>query len=99
MPQIAKSWHLCLPLLSRQFSLTLLVLHRRAHARVCASHNSPGELRQIGNEQTFNVEDILAKNLLSSEYLRSLEKRTFEELVDEIFERVKNTDAWLVRKA
>ena len=56
-----------------------------------------GEVRQIGNQKTFNIEDILAKNLLASEYLKSLVDKTFDELVDEIYERVKDTDPWLVR--
>ena len=59
-------------------------------------HGSEGEVRQIGNQKTFNIEDILAKNLLASEYLKSLVDKTFDELVDEIYERVKDTDPWLV---
>ena len=56
----------------------------------------PGELPQIGNQKTFNVEDILAKNLLASEYLQSLADKTFEDLVNEIYLRVKDASTWLV---
>ena len=56
-----------------------------------------GEVRQIGNQMTFNVDDILAKNVLASEYLKALQEKSFDELVDEIYERVKDTDPWLVR--
>ena len=45
---------------------------------------------------TFNVDDILAKNVLASEYLKALQEKSFDELVDEIYERAKDTDPWLV---
>ena len=56
----------------------------------------PNEVKQIGNKQTFNLEDILAKNILASEYLKSLQEKSFQELVDEIYTRVKDTFPWLV---
>ena len=58
-----------------------------------------GELKQIGNQKTFNLEEILAKNVLASEYLQSLQSKTFDELIDEIYLQVKDADPWLVRES
>ncbi|KAI8381042.1 PRP38 family-domain-containing protein [Radiomyces spectabilis] len=54
------------------------------------------KLETWGNETTMNLNAILYKNILASPYFKSLyEKKTFHEMVDEIYNQVYNLSPFL----
>ncbi len=49
----------------------------------------PDELKVHGNTRTYNLNPLLAQNVLSSGYFHSLVDMEFDEVVDEVGENVK----------
>ncbi|KAI7869951.1 PRP38 family-domain-containing protein [Spinellus fusiger] len=62
-----------------------------------SSHLTPGvRLDTWGNESTMNLNAIIYQNILASPYFKSLyEKKTFHEIVDEIYNEVYNLSPFL----
>jgi len=54
-------------------------------------------MEQYGNTTTYNVESVLRKNIVDSEYYRDtcLKLTTWEELVDEIYYSVHDVEPWM----
>uniref|UniRef100_A0A061RVA8 Pre-mRNA-splicing factor 38 n=1 Tax=Tetraselmis sp. GSL018 TaxID=582737 RepID=A0A061RVA8_9CHLO len=53
-----------------------------------------------GNKQTFNFEEVLRKNIVDSDYFRSIQAyQTWTEVIDEIYETVESVEPWLTGNA
>lgn len=54
-------------------------------------------MEQYGNKETFNVELVLHKNIVDSEYYRDtcLKLNSWEEVVDEIYSTVDHVEPWM----
>eukprot|EP00955_Chlamydomonas_euryale_P036190 350372-Chlamydomonas_euryale.AAC.3 len=54
-------------------------------------------MEQYGNTTTFNVENVLRQNILSSQYFerRCQSLVTWEQVVDEIYETVDHVEPWM----
>ncbi|XP_075264537.1 uncharacterized protein LOC142356540 [Convolutriloba macropyga] len=53
-----------------------------------------------GNKQTFNFEAVLHKNIVNSDYYRSISTyETWSEVIDEIYESVESVEPWLTGNA
>ncbi len=54
-------------------------------------------MEQYGNTATFNVESVLQKNIVNSEYYRDtcMKLGTWEEVVDEIYYSVQDVEPWM----
>ena len=54
-------------------------------------------MEQYGNTTTYNVESVLRKNIVDSEYFRDtcMKLTTWEEVVDEIFYTVQDVEPWM----
>lgn len=54
-------------------------------------------MEQYGNTTTYNVESVLQKNIVNSEYFRDtcMKLSTWEEVVDEIFYSVSDVEPWM----
>ena len=54
-------------------------------------------MEQYGNTTTYNVESVLQKNIVASEYYRQtcMKLTTWEEVVDEIFYTVTDVEPWM----
>ena len=54
-------------------------------------------MEQYGNTTTYNVESVLQKNVVNSEYFRDtcMKLSTWEEVVDEIFYSVSDVEPWM----
>mmetsp|Transcript_33784 Transcript_33784/g.95616 ORF Transcript_33784/g.95616 Transcript_33784/m.95616 type:complete len:380 (-) Transcript_33784:466-1605(-) len=53
-----------------------------------------------GNKQTFNFEAVLRKNIVNSDYYRSITAyETWSEVIDEIYETVESVEPWLTGNA
>lgn len=48
-------------------------------------------MQQYGNQTTFNLESVLAANLASSRYSAGLERLSFDELLDEMYDNVRRS--------
>jgi len=46
-------------------------------------------MQQYGNQTTFNLESVLAANLASSRYSAGLERLSFDELLEEMYDNVR----------
>ena len=54
-------------------------------------------MEQHGNRQTFNIETVLRKNIVDSEYWRNTcaKLQTWEEVVDQIYYDVDHVEPWM----
>ena len=54
-------------------------------------------MEQYGNTSSFNVENVLRKNIVDSEYFRDTcgKLSSWEEVVDQIYYDVKDVEPWL----
>jgi len=50
-----------------------------------------------GNKTTYNLENVLRQNILSSDYFKEtcMNLHSFEEIVDEIYLNVKHVEPWM----
>ncbi|KAL7746183.1 hypothetical protein RI367_002172 [Sorochytrium milnesiophthora] len=56
----------------------------------------PDKIETWGNETTMNLNNILHQNIIASGYFKSLfAKKTYHEIIDEIYERVDNLEPFL----
>ncbi|KAJ3388214.1 PRP38 pre-mRNA processing factor 38 domain-containing protein B [Entophlyctis sp. JEL0112] len=54
------------------------------------------KLKTVGNEQTMNINNLLYQNIIASPYFKNLfEKKTFDEIVDEIYSSVTSLEPFL----
>jgi len=54
-------------------------------------------MEQYGNTTTYNVESVLQKNVVNSEYFRDtcMKLSSWEEVVDEIYYSVQDVEPWM----
>ena len=54
-------------------------------------------MEQYGSTATYNMESVLRKNVMDSEYFRDtcLKLSSWQEVVDEIFYTVKDVEPWM----
>jgi pre-mRNA-splicing factor 38B len=54
-------------------------------------------MQQYGNPASFNIENVLTQNIINSDYFRRqcVDLKTWEELVDEIFDNVTDVEPWM----
>ena len=54
-------------------------------------------MQQYGNTTSFNIENVLTQNIINSDYFRRqcIDKKTWEELVDEIYDNVTDVEPWM----
>ncbi|KAI8851314.1 PRP38 family-domain-containing protein [Chytridium lagenaria] len=58
--------------------------------------DNAGKLKTTGNETTMNLNNVLYQNIIASPYFKTLyDKRQFDEIVDEIFYKVKSLEPFL----
>ncbi|KAJ3106803.1 PRP38 pre-mRNA processing factor 38 domain-containing protein B [Phlyctochytrium planicorne] len=59
-------------------------------------YSKDGKLQTVGNETTMNLNQLVYQNIISSPYFKSLyEKKSFDEVVDEIYYKVKSLEPFL----
>ncbi len=54
-------------------------------------------MQQYGNTTSFNIENVLVQNIINSDYFRRqcIDLKTWEEIVDEIFDNVTDVEPWM----
>ena len=54
-------------------------------------------MEQYGNTTTYNMESVLRKNIVDSEYYRDtcMKLNSWEEVVDEIYYNVHDVEPWM----
>jgi len=70
---------------------------RRSDRVARARGTARRSMEQYGSTATYNVESVLRKNIMDSEYFRDtcLKLNSWSEVVDEIFYTVKDVEPWM----
>lgn len=68
-----------------------------AAAPAAAAPPQPATMELWGNTSTFNLEQVLRQNIVSSEYYRGtcMQLTNWAEVVDEIYESVEHVEPWM----